>query len=198
MLEQLARTYLDQVKALLDGVPLAAFASIVGAMEKAWKRGGTIYVMGNGGSAATASHFACNAGHVNLGRKRRLRVFSLTSETSILLAVANDRSFVEIFVEQLRAVLLPGDVVLGISASGNSENVIRAVRFANRRGAVSAALLGFDGGRLARLARLPLVVPGRDVKQIEDVHLVLCHMIAQALAARVSAKRPDSALRQRT
>ena len=188
MIERLARTYLSRLKALLDRVPLGDFVSIVDGLQAAYDQGRTIYVMGNGGSAATASHFACNASHINMGRRKRLRVFSLTSETATILAVANDRSYAEIFVEQLRSVLEPGDVVLAISASGNSPNVVRAVQFANRRGALSAALVGFDGGRLARLARRPLVVRGRDVKQIEDVHVVLCHMIAQALAARIDER----------
>jgi len=188
MPERFARTYLAQVKALLGRVPLEALAALVGALSDAAENGGRIYVMGNGGSASTASHFACNASHVNLGSRKRLRVHSLTSETAVLLAVANDRSYPEIFVEQLRSVLDPGDVVLGISASGNSPNVIRAVEFANRRGALTAALLGFDGGRLARLVRHPLIVPGRDVKQVEDIHLILSHIIVQSLGAEAERR----------
>ena len=188
MLERFARTYLTQVKALLGRVPLEALATLVGALSDAAEIGGRIYVMGNGGSASTASHFACNASHVNLGARKRLRVHSLTSETAVLLAVANDRSYPEIFVEQLRSVLDPGDVVLGISASGNSPNVIRAVQFAHRRGALTAALLGFDGGRLARLVRHPLIVPGRDVKQVEDDHHIQSHIIVQSLGAEAERR----------
>lgn len=187
MFERFARTYLTRVQALLGRVPLGALTALVAGLSEAADCGGRIYVCGNGGSASTASHFVCNASHVNLGSRRRLRVHSLTSETAVLLAVANDRSYPEIFVEQLRAVLDPGDVVLGISASGNSANVIRAVQFANRRGAMTAALLGFDGGRLGRLVRHPVIIPGRDVKQIEDVHLILSHIIVQSLGAE--AKR---------
>jgi D-sedoheptulose 7-phosphate isomerase len=188
MPERFARAYLSQVKALLGRVPLEALSALVGDLADAAASGRSVYVMGNGGSAATALHFACNAGHVNLGSRKRLRVRSLTSETAVLLAVANDRSFSEIFVEQLRTVLDPGDVVLGISASGNSPNVIRAVEFADRRGALTAALLGFDGGRLAGLVRRPVVIPGRDVKQIEDVHLILSHIIVQSLGAELERR----------
>ncbi len=188
MIERFARTYLKRVQALLGRVPLADLDGLVEALSDAAWNGGRIYVCGNGGSAATAGHFACNASHVNLGLRKRLRVHSLTSETPVLLAVANDRSYPEIFVEQLRTVLDPGDAVVGISASGNSPNVIRAVEFANRRGALTGALLGFDGGRLARLARHAVIVPGRDVKQIEDVHLILSHIIVQSLGAEAARR----------
>jgi len=195
MIKNLARDYLSELRDITDRLPLEDLEAIVDLLFRAYERGAQIFVMGNGGSAATASHFACDAGHLNLELKKRLRVRCLTDDVSTILAIANDRSYDQIFVEQLRTMMSPGDVVLGISGSGNSPNVIEAVAFANRGGASSAALLGFDGGRLAKIAGRSLVVPGRDMKKIEDVHVILVHIIAQGLKARIEVKRKRGRLR---
>jgi len=189
MTKDLARDYLAALRDITARLPLDDLDAIVDALFQAYKRGGQIFVLGNGGSAATASHFACDAGHLNLRLKRRLRVRCLTEDTPTILAIANDRSYEKIFVEQLRTAMNPGDVVVAISGSGNSPNVLRAVEFANRGRASTVALSGFNGGRLAKIANLALVVPGRDMKMIEDIHVILIHIIAHGLKARIEAKR---------
>ena len=189
MIKALARTYLSELKDDLDRISLGDLDSIVHAIFEAYKKSKQVFVMGNGGSAATASHFACNASHLNLGLKKGLKVLCLSDGVPTILAIANDRSHEEIFVEQLRTLLNPGDVVIGISASGNSRNVIRAVEYANRRRAISLAITGFDGGRLARIARFSIVVPGGDIKKIEDAHLILTHIVTHALKSKIEGSR---------
>jgi D-sedoheptulose 7-phosphate isomerase len=181
MTKAFARAYLDELKSMMERIPLDSLNRLIATISRALAKGRQVFVMGNGGSAATASHFACNASHLNFSLKKKLRVTCLTDDGPTILAIANDRSYEEIFVEQLRALLDPGDVVLGISASGNSPNVLRAIEFANRKHAATVALTGFDGGRLARIARVAVVVPGRDIKKIEDIHLMLVHIIVHAL-----------------
>jgi D-sedoheptulose 7-phosphate isomerase len=189
MIATLARNYLSELKEMMAGLALEDLESIVEMLFSAYREGGQIFVMGNGGSAATASHFACDVSHLNLELKKRIKVHCLTDEISTILAIANDLSYDSIFSEQLRTLLNPGDVVVAISASGNSPNVIKAVEFSNQMQAISVAFAGFDGGRLAKIARRALVVGGNDMKKIEDVHLILSHIVTLSLKARIEKDR---------
>ena len=121
---------------------------------------------------------------------KRFRMVCLNDNVPSVLAYANDVSYDDVFVEQLKNFIDPGDVVIGISASGNSENVIRALEHANACGAVSAGLAGFDGGRVARTAQMSVVVPLSDVQKIEDVHLMLTHIIMQVFYERLHVPSP--------
>jgi D-sedoheptulose 7-phosphate isomerase len=138
-----------------------------------------IFVCGNGGSAATASHFVTDmVKGASYGRPVRFRILALTDSVSTLTAYANDVSYDAVFVEQLKNFARPGDLVMGISGSGNSPNVLRAIEYANSIGCRTLALTGRDGGRLAPLAQLTIHVPEPHMGRIEDAHLVVCHMIA--------------------
>ncbi len=143
--------------------------------------GGTIYWIGNGGSAADAQHLAAEL----VGRLRRarraLRSIALTTNTSILTAVANDASYAEIFSRQVEAHLHSGDMLIGLSTSGNSENVLRAMRAASQQKARTVGWTGMNGGRLRKLAGLCLQVPSRDTQRIQESHITIGHIVCGLL-----------------
>jgi len=133
--------------------------------------------MGNGGSAATASHYAAdfNKG-LSYGKARRFRFLCLSDNVPTLTAYANDVAYEEVFVEQLRNFLQPGDLVIAISGSGNSRNILKAIEYANGEGAVTVGLTGYDGGALKRIAQHGVHVPIADMQVTEDLHMVLDHL----------------------
>lgn len=141
--------------------------------------------MGNGGSGSNASHFVgdLNKGF-SYGREKRFRAICLNDNQAALTAYSNDVSYEDAFVELLRNFLRPGDVVVGISGSGNSPNILKAIAYANEVGAHTVGLCGFNGGKLAGLARTPLLAPVHDMQQVEDVHMILFHIATQVLCAR--------------
>lgn len=147
-----------------------------------------IYLLGNGGSASTFSHMSCDLNKSTIsGDHRRLRVVSLTDNMAWFSAIANDHAFSEVFVEQLRTILRPGDLVLAISASGNSENVVRAVEFARSQGVTSIAFTGMTGGRLRKFADLCLHFEGGDYGTLEDIHLMLNHTLVEFMRTRIAS-----------
>ncbi len=138
-----------------------------------------IFVCGNGGSASTASHFACDiVKGASYNRESRFRIMALTDSLPTLTAYSNDVSYESVFVEQLKNFAEPGDLVMAISGSGNSPNVLRALEYANSAGCKTIALTGRDGGQLGPLAQLNIQVPVTHMGRIEDAHLIICHMIA--------------------
>jgi len=146
------------------------------------RRGRWVYVFGNGGSASTASHLAVDLGKNTVnGPGPRLRVMSLADNSAWLTAVSNDRDYADCFVEPLRNYLDADDVVIGISASGNSENMVRAFEYACAVGARSIAMVGFDGGRLATLADQRVWVESHDYGIVESLHLMVVHMWVRML-----------------
>jgi D-sedoheptulose 7-phosphate isomerase len=150
----------------------------------------TVFVLGNGGSAATASHLACDLGKGTATEgAARFRVLSLCDNSSLLTALGNDHSFEQIFVEQLKGLLGDRDVVIVISASGNSPNVLRALEYARSRGAQTIGLLGFGGGEAAKMVDVALVSATRNYGIAEDLHLVLQHMLTQAIRKSASKRK---------
>lgn len=137
-----------------------------------------IFVCGNGGSASTASHFACDiVKGASFKRPSRFRIMALTDSLPTLTAYSNDVGYEVVFEEQLRNFARPGDLVMGISGSGNSPNVLRAIEYANSAGCRTIALSGRDGGKLGRLVQLNIQVSEPHMGRIEDAHMVVCHMI---------------------
>jgi D-sedoheptulose 7-phosphate isomerase len=176
-------SYTEQYRQLLfqtlSSIDLKAVDKAIEWFRQARDEGRQIFVCGNGGSAATASHFATDmVKGASYGRPVRFRILALTDSVSTLTAYANDVSYEAVFVEQLKNFARPGDLVMGISGSGNSPNVLRAIEYANSIGCRTLALTGRDGGRLAPLAQLSIHVPEPHMGRIEDAHLVVCHMIA--------------------
>lgn len=179
---QILSRYIEQVRATIAGLDIEKIERIVGVLQEARKERKRIFILGNGGSAATASHFACdlNKGAICSGQPR-FRAVALTDCLPLLLAWANDTSYGDIFSQQLENHVEPGDVVIGISGSGNSMNVVNALKLANLRGATTIALTGFDGGKVKDIAHICLIVHNNTMEQVEDVHLMLEHAITTCL-----------------
>jgi len=140
-------------------------------------RGGTVLIAGNGGSAADAQHFAAEFVGRFLTERRALPAVALSTDTSILTAVGNDYGFERIFSRQVEALARPGDLFFGISTSGNSPNILRAVESAKERGCKTVALLGRDGGAIGRCVELPIVVPVVETPHIQETHLTIIHLL---------------------
>jgi D-sedoheptulose 7-phosphate isomerase len=155
---------------------------VVHLLHQARINGKQVFVMGNGGSAATATHMACDLNKNTLAPAYpRFRVIALTDNISALSAWANDSSYEDVFSEQLANFVQEGDVVLAISASGNSSNVLKAIQLARTQKAITVGWSGYDGGKLATLVDVPVVVRSHSIEQIEDIHLILQHMVTAAL-----------------
>lgn len=180
--------YLDEVSALLYRLPHQPIQDIIDALVTAYRYGRTIYVIGNGGSASTATHFACDLQKWTIHPERpRIKAIALTDNMALFSAWANDEGYEHVFAEQLRSVLNPGDIVIGISGSGRSPNVVRAIQFANTIGAITIGMTGYEGGQLLALTDHCVVVPSNRMNQIEDVHMTLCHLIADVLRDMLAA-----------
>jgi len=163
----------------LEGIDLGKVEQAIEWFREAREHDRQIFVCGNGGSAAAASHLATDiVKGASYGRPRRFRILALTDSVPTITAYANDVSYEAVFVEQLKNFARPGDLVMGISGSGNSPNVLRAIEYANSIGCRTLALTGRDGGRLKPLAQLAIHVAEPHMGRIEDAHLVVCHMIA--------------------
>ncbi|MBI4888119.1 MAG: SIS domain-containing protein [Acidobacteria bacterium] len=160
----------------------AAFEAGINLVRAAFETGRQIITCGNGGSAYAASHYITDWNKmVNLATGRKVRGLSLCDNIGIVTAFANDIAYDEVFAGQLKAILEPGDLVIAVSGSGNSRNVVRAVEYANGAGAVTLAIVGYDGGALKRLARHSVWVPSFDMQLCEDLHLMFGHMVMKAL-----------------
>ena len=187
-----AKDYLGGLKDVLDRLPLKPIDEIIRAIEQARDEGRQIFVIGNGGSAATASHMMNDLCKGTLGHKGdapwpRLRVIALTDNVSLMTAWANDTDFKHVFSEPLKNLAQHGDVLVAISASGNSPNIIAAVEAAKQIGVTVLGLTGFTGGKLSKLADVSLVVPSDGYGPVEDVHMILDHIITSYLYEKLKA-----------
>jgi len=172
-------SYRDQLVGLIGSLDLAKIGAIIKLLEQAGDEERAIYVFGNGGSAATASHFVVDmVKGASLVRKKRFRIMALNDQVPTLTAYANDIGYDVVFEQHLRNFARPRDIVLAISGSGNSQNVLRAVEYANSIGCLTIGFSGFEGGHLAALAQHSLVVPASHMGRIEDCHMLACHLIA--------------------
>ena len=178
-----ARAYLDYVASVLEKMDEKEIAAFIDALVQARERGARIFFIGNGGSAATASHFANDIAIGCRSWERPFRAMSLTDNVPVMTAIANDYGYEHIFTLQLKTMMHPGDVVVAISASGNSPNVVNALDYANANGGVTIALTGFDGGQLRRTAKISVHVATDkgEYGPVEDVHMVLDHLVGAFL-----------------
>lgn len=166
---------LSQCVSHLDPAKLQEFLRV---LLQARENGATVFVVGNGGSALTASHFTVDLGKgASVGRESRFRVIALTDSIGTITAMGNDIDFADIFVEPLKNLAKPGDVLLALSGSGNSENVIRAVQYANSIGVTTLGLTGKTGGRLAKKAKLVIQANSDHMGRIEDIHMIVVHLL---------------------
>lgn len=181
------REYLNQVQKLLDEIPETFIHSLVDDLERCWRDGKRVLLMGNGGSSATASHIVNDLQKcIALDSGRALKAACLSDNTPLLMAWANDTEYNNIFAPQVEAWAEPGDVVIGISGSGNSVNVLNGIEAANRLGAVTYGMSGYQGGKLASIAQKSLVVLSDSMQQIEDVHMVALHVVFVQLRQRLA------------
>ncbi len=177
-IQTFATEYIEGLEALVGSLDTQQIARMVALVEQAGESGKRIYAIGNGGSAATASHFVNDMGKgASLGQEKRFKIVPLTDCVPWMSALSNDLSYDDVFVEQLRNFAEPGDVVIAVSGSGNSENVLRAVRYAREAGCHTVGLAGFQGGRLKDLVDCCIVVESDHMGRIEDLHLVLLHIV---------------------
>jgi len=173
--------YVRAQKAALDSIPPEAVAGWVGKLRLAWREDRQIFVFGNGGSAANASHFATDLGKGASDKlKKRFRVLCLNDNVSWMTALANDYAYEDVFVGQLQNFARRGDLVLGLSVSGNSPNCVKAFSWAKANGLCTLALVGARRGRMAELADESIVIPDAHYGRVEDAQMAICHMLCYA------------------
>ena len=186
--------FLERVSLELQRLDAAEVKNLADAIYDCYQRGRFVFLCGNGGSGSNASHFCEDLGKGTLRRedflrddKRRLRILSLTDNTPYILAWANDEGFDRVFAEQLKNLADPGDLLIAISGSGNSPNILRAVEWANRHDMPTFGCTGFNGGKLRTLAQQGLHVPLDDMGIVESIHLTAFHWVVDNLYARMAA-----------
>ncbi|MCK4807639.1 MAG: SIS domain-containing protein [Candidatus Aegiribacteria sp.] len=179
-------TYFNQISALVLRIPSENIEELVRIIFEAYKKGRRVFIFGNGGGSATSSHFVCDLskGTATPG-KPRLKALSLSDNVPLITAWANDTDYTNTFGEQLKNLVEEGDVVIGLSGSGMSPNVINAFRVANNVGAISVLLSGYRGGEAANVADKSIIVPSEDMQHIEDIHLMLCHIVFRMVRRRI-------------
>ena len=185
LLDNYLGDYRVRLNTLLDKINVDDLEAVISAMIATFKNGNTVYVCGNGGSAATASHIQADFSFfVRYFTKFRPKVRALTDNVAMITAVGNDTSFNDIFLELLKGHFVPGDAIICISASGNSENVIRAAQYANEHGGTSIGFIGFTGGKLKQTCSMSLYTenPKGDYGPIEDLHMIYDHLIVNFLS----------------
>lgn len=182
-IEKFSRSYFNYLKEIIDNVDTNEIKLFVETLLAARSRGSTIFFMGNGGSAATASHFANDLAFGTNDYKKPFKVMSITDNVPIITALGNDYGYDEIFIRQLKIYSNKNDVLVGISASGNSQNLINAFDYASKSGVQTVALTAFDGGVMRKIANQCVHIPtnNKEYGPAEDVHMILDHLIGSYL-----------------
>ncbi len=178
--------YLQSLKSEISRLDKGSIQQAAGLLFSAYLSNRQVFIIGNGGSASTASHFACDLSKGTIVEgKCRIRVTCLNDNTAILTAISNDFGYEHVFSEQLKNLAGNGDVLVAISASGNSANIINGIRLAQDKGVKVIGFTGFDGGMLKQLSDLCVHVGSYNYGQVEDIHLFLCHVISQNLRQKI-------------
>lgn len=188
-----ARAYLARAATELSRIDPGDLEGLADAVMIAWRERRFVFVIGNGGSGANSSHLCEDLGKCTLAREDfdnddvpRLRIISLTDNTSYITAWANDEGYERVFVEQLKNLASPGDLLIAISGSGNSPNIVRAVEWANAHGLVTVGCTGYAGGKLRELVQRGLHVPLHDMGLVESIHLTAFHWVIGAVHRRIA------------
>jgi D-sedoheptulose 7-phosphate isomerase len=182
--------YFDSVVDVIAKMPFTTIDRIVNVLMQGYESNHMIYLFGNGGSAALASHFACDLGKgATNGSSKRFQVLALTDNIPLITAWANDAGYEDIFAEQLKTFVRPDDISFAISGSGKSANVLKALKVAREAGAFTIGLTGFKGGDMKDLCDLCLTIPSDNMQIIEDLHLSVTHAVFTALRAKIC--QPD-------
>jgi len=184
--------YFIELEQMVQAISLQQLQHVLQLLEETYYSGHRIFIMGNGGSAATASHFALDlAKNTIMPGAPRLKAISLTDHVPLITAWSNDTAYEHIFAEQLANMIEPGDLVIGISTSGNSPNVINAIQLAKACKASTVGLLGAKGGKIKEMVDAYVLAPGQNIEQEEDAHLILAHVITRHMRDVI---RPKSQL----
>ncbi len=180
------QSYFDLLKTTLEQLDSLAMQQLEDALIETLYNGRYIYIFGNGGSGATASHIAGDfVKGASMGLEKKFRFMCLNDNAASMMAIANDISYEHIFVEPLRNFLHEGDLVIGISGSGNSANVVHALAFAKERNAKTVAMCGYKGGKIKDMADIVIHAPVMDMEVTEDVHMIVFHNIKQQIITRL-------------
>jgi D-sedoheptulose 7-phosphate isomerase len=183
---ELIQNYISTLQLTMDQLPQQLIADVIDVLQQARRMGNQVFILGNGGSASTASHFACDlAKNTRQEGLPHFRVIGLTDNMAMFSALANDDGYENVFSEQLASLVRPGDIVIAISASGNSKNVINAAETAHRYDATVIGFTGFDGGRLGQMANINIQVNSNIIEHVEDIHLMLEHLIVSSIKGQV-------------
>lgn len=190
-MEQISR-YISELQSSLSKLEQEPIQQVIETLHEARLNGRQVFIFGNGGSASTASHFVCDlAKNTRLSNYPHFRVIGLTDNIPLLTAYANDEGYENVFAAQLSSLIQPSDVAIGISTSGNSPNVLRAMDLAAQTNATTIGFTGFDGGHLSDLVDIEIHVASDCIEHVEDIHLMLEHLICSALRDSVSAINPS-------
>ena len=183
------QNYISTLQQTIDQLPRQLIADVVDVLQDARIRGSSVFIMGNGGSASTASHFVCDlAKNTRCEGLPHFRVIGLADNMAILSAYANDEGYESVFAQQLANLMQPKDVVIAISASGNSKNVLNAIEEAQKHDVVTIGFTGFDGGRLGQMVNINIHVKSDTIEHVEDIHLMLEHVIVKTIKERIRSK----------
>ena len=181
-----ANSYFGCLSETIENLPFVTMNEIAETLLRAYDRGRTIYLFGNGGSAALASHFACDLGKGTAnGTGKRFRALALTDNVPLMTAWSNDSQYEDIFAEQLSNFVQRYDVAFAISGSGNSPNVLRALKLAREAGAITVGLTGYRGGKMKELCDQCMIVPSDNMQIIEDLHLCVAHAVFTTVRRRI-------------
>jgi D-sedoheptulose 7-phosphate isomerase len=187
--------YIMLLQQTIDQLPKDDIVRVIELLYSARFSGRQVFIMGNGGSASTATHFVCdlskNTRHEGWPR---YKVIGLSDNMAVLSAYANDEGYENVFCEQLANLLMPDDIVIAISASGNSKNVVNAIQYAKNQNAFTIGFTGFDGGILGTLVDINLHINSNIIEHVEDLHLVLEHMIIKSLKERANSEEMTQVL----
>lgn len=179
-------SYLSELETVVRNISRVEVRAVVDLLFEAWQSRRTIFIIGNGGSAATASHMMNDLNKFTVvGDLPRVRSIALTDNVPLMTAVGNDLAYGDIFVEPLKNLLQPVDILIAISTSGNSPNVVKAVEYARTSGARVIGFCGAPGGKLAQIADVKVIIPSRRIGHQEDGHMILDHVISVALRERI-------------
>jgi len=192
LLKEFTSDYIKKLKGIMDELPLEKIEKIADILLEAYEKGKYVYIMGNGGSAATAAHMVCDLAKgtiwpVSPGDKR-FRVMGMSDNIPLMTAWTNDIDYSQVFREQLLNLVGEGDVVIGISGSGSSENVIKAIKYANSCSATTIGFSGCGGGKLKEITKECIVVKSHNMERVEDVHLIISHIIKLYLNIKLNLR----------
>lgn len=191
VLPLMVKNYFTLLQSVIDRIDPAEINEFIGILLQAYRDKKQVFIMGNGGSASNASHFACDFNKSSIRKDNKdFRMICLNDNIPMMMAYANDYGYENIFCRPLENFLNENDVVIMMSGSGNSKNVIRAAEYANKRNAITVAITGYDGGRLKDVCRHSLHVPVQDMQIAEDIHLVLAHAIMRYIDTTIVDARP--------